>query len=202
MEIPDTIEKPINQAIGADSKVEDFQPGKAKHYLDESPALSQANTKFDSITTRQIAVLVADGFSMKNFKAMKKQLENEKAVVKLIAPHGGMVMCDSDMGHNVDAAIFTTESVLFDAVYIPGGKKSVKALMENGKYIKFINEALKHCKAIAVDNEGEHLLDKTYAADFKDDTAVLVNVKPEAFIKAVANHRNWERMDKVGAIPV
>lgn len=201
-DIPKTIEKPINQAIGADATVEDFQPSKAKNYLDESPALSQANTKFDSIATRQIAVLVADGFSMQDFKKKKKDLENEYAIVKLIAPHGGTVLCDTKMEHKVDASISTTESVLFDAIYIPGGKKSVETLMTNGKYIKFINEALKHCKAICADNVGEKLLNKTYTMEFKDDKAILINANTKEFIKAIAQHRNWERMDQIDKIPV
>jgi catalase len=92
--------------------------------------------------------------------------------------------------------------VLFDAVYIPGGKKSVGMLQENSKFLKFINEAFKHCKAIAVDNEGEHLLDKTYVADYKDDKGVLINKKPEDFVKAVAKHRQWDRMEKASGIPV
>lgn len=202
MNVPKSIDKPINQAIGADAKVKDFQPSKAKNYLDESPALSQANTKFDTIATRQIAVLVADGFSMKDFKRMKAKLEKQKAVIKLIAPHGGTITCDSDMEHTVDASITTTESVLFDAVYVPGGKKSVKALMENGKYIKFINESLKYCKAISVDNEGEELLDNTHAKNFKDDDTVLINPKPEEFINAISKHRNWNRSERVQDIPV
>ncbi|WP_419214098.1 catalase [Maribacter sp. X9] len=201
MDIPKSIDQPINQAIGADANVSDYQPGKAKNYLDKSPALSQANTKFSTIATRQIAVLVADGFSMKDYKAMTEELKKEKAMVKLVAPHGGTVTCDSDMEHKVDAAISTTESVLFDAVYIPGGKKSIETLISTAKYLKFINEALKHCKAIAVDNEGEQLLDKTYGADFKKDKAIFINKSPKDFIKAIANHRNWERLDGIDKIP-
>ena len=202
MDIPKNIEKPINQAIGADSNVDDFQPGKAKNYLEKSPALSQSNTKFDSIATRQIAVLVADGFAMKDFETMQEVLENEKAIIKLIGPHGGTLTCNTDMKHKVDAAISTTESVLYDAVYIPGGKKSIDTLMKNGKYIKFINEALKHCKAIAADNEAESLLDKTYVNGFKDDKAVCINCDPKDFVSAIAKHRNWERMKKTDTIPV
>lgn len=202
MDVPKDIDRPINQAIGADSTVNDHQPGKAKNYLDQSPALSQANTKFNSIATRQIAVLVADGFSMNNFKAMKGKLEQEKAMVKLIAPHGGSIQCDTDMYHKVDFSIATTESVLFDAVYIPGGKASVKTLKENAKFMKFINEAFKHCKAIAADNEGEELLDTTYVSKYKDDAAVLINAKPQEFVDAIAQHRNWNRMENVKSIPV
>src|SRR5690554_925639 len=120
MEIPKDIERPINQAIGADSHTEDFQPGPKLNYLDRSPALSQAHTKFNSIASRQIAILAADGFNFMNFDAMISALESENAVINIVAPHGGTIRCDSDMEHQVKASIDTTESVLYDAVYIPG----------------------------------------------------------------------------------
>ncbi|WP_405246686.1 catalase [Cellulophaga sp. Asnod2-G02] len=202
MKVPDDIERPINQAIGANANVEDHQPKKKKIYLEESPELSQAHTKFDTIATRQIAFLVADGFHMKDFEAMKKALEAENAVVKLVAPHGGTVLCDEKMEHKVDAAIMTTESVLFDAIYIPGGKKSIDALLTKSKFTKFINEAFKHCKAVAVAHEGEMLLDATAVVDFKNDAAVFVNKDPKDFIAAIAKHRNWERMDVAAEIAV
>lgn len=202
LKVPQSIEQPINQAIGADADVNKHQPGKKKIYLDKSPALSQANTKFDSIATRQIAVLAADGFSMSSFKEMKKALENEGAMVKLIGPHGGSITCDENMAHKVDAAIMTTESVLFDALYIPGGKKSVDTLMKNGKYLKFVNETFKYCKAIAVDGEGENLLDASYVAKYKIDKAVHINKKPSEFIKSISKHRNWDRMEHTDSIPV
>jgi catalase len=152
--------------------------------------------------TRQIAVLVAEGFDMKSYDAMKKALEKEGAMVKIIAPHGGTIKCDTNMEHKVDASIMTTESVLFDAIYIPGGKKSVDMLMKNGKYLKFVNETFKHCKAIAVDGEGENLLDVSYVAKHKKDKAIHINVKPSIFIKSIAKHRNWDRMEHTDSIPV
>jgi len=193
MDVPDSIEKPINQAIGADAEVADYQPGEKKTYLDEAPALSQANTKFDSIATRQVAVLVADGFSMDDFEAMKKALEEKDAVIKLIAPHGGKVTCDSDMEHDVDAAILTTESVLFDAVFVPGGEASVKALLDVPKFGMFVTEAFKHCKAIAVSGEGKKLLEAQNLEGIEDDKAVIIDGKAEDFVVAISKHRNWER---------
>ncbi len=201
LNIPDTIEQPINQAIGADADVKKHQPPKKKNYLDKDKTLSQAHTKFNSIATRQVAVLVSDGFSMKDFSTMKKALEKENAMVKLIAPHGGTVVCDEHMEHQVDAAIMTTESVLFDAIYIPGGKTAIDKLLKEAKFKKFVNEAFKHCKAIAVDNEGEHLLDKTFVADYKDDKTVFINKKPKAFIDAISKHRNWDRMEIAAQVP-
>ncbi|WP_452223491.1 catalase [Lacinutrix chionoecetis] len=201
LDIPKKIDQPINQAIGADADVKKNQPPKKKNYLDADPALSQANTKFDSIATRQIAVLAADGFSMSDYKKMKKALEGEGAITKLIAPHGGTIKCDENMEHEVDASIMTTESVLFDAIFIPGGKKSVDKLKKESKYIKFINEAFKHCKAIAANGEAESLIDDTFVSYYKDDKAILINDKPKAFIDAISQHRNWDRMEVASKVP-
>ena len=202
LEIPDGLERPINQAIGADVRSGDHQPGRKRNYLDSSPSLSQSNTRFDTIATRQVAFLVADGFNMKAFKKMKQALEKEHGIVKLVAPNGGQIMCDTEMKHDVDAAIMTTESVLFDAVYIPGGSKAVDTLLRKGKFLKFLNEAFKHCKAIAVDGEGERLLDLSAFEKFKDDKAILINADPKDFISAIAQHRNWERRERSAEIPV
>lgn len=202
LKVPKSVEKPLNQAIGADADVEKFQPPKKKIYLEKDPALSQSNTKFDSIETRQVAVLVGDGFSMTDFNKIKNALEKEGAMIKVVAPHGGTVKSDDGQEQNVDAAINTTESVLFDALYVPGGKDSIKALKKEAKFTKFINEALKHCKAIAADAEGVEFLKTTYVSDFKDDAAICLNSDPSKFINAMKQHRNWDRMAQAQKIPV
>lgn len=202
LKVPKSIDEPLNQAIGADADVSKFQPPKKKVYLEKDPALSQANTKFNSIVTRQVAVLIADGFSMKDFKHMTDALKKEGAIIKVVAPHGGTVKSDDGQEQKVDAAIATTESVLYDGVYVPGGKKSVSVLKETAKFIKFINEALKHCKAIAADHEGVELLEATYVSEFKDDSAICLNTGPSTFAEAIAQHRNWKRMARAEKIPV
>jgi catalase len=106
------------------------------------------------------------------------------------------------MEHQVATSIDTTESVLFDAVYIPGGKKSVNQLINHAKFIKFVNEAFKHCKTIAVDGEAEEVLDHTFVAEHKQDEAILINAKPDEFVEAIAKHRNWKRMEITKSIPV
>jgi len=201
MKVPSNIEKPVNQAIGADDDGKKNEPTERKDYLDKSEALSQTHLKAESIATRKIAFLVGDGFDAENVGTMKKALENKNAVVNLVATHGGKVKCSEGEMHKVDAALMTTESVAFDAIYIPGGSKSIKALKDTSKAKKFINEALKHCKAIAVDAEGEELFDETFGKDFKDDAAVCINKKPADFIKAISIHRNWDREEKAKTIP-
>ena len=201
MEIPSEIDKPVNQAIGADADSETNQPGKRKEYLDKSEALSQTHLKSDSIAARKIAFLVSDGFSASEFEKMKTALEKEKAVVNIVATHGGEVTCSDNKKHKVDAALMTTESVVFDALYIPGGTKSIDSLKEMAKAKKFVNETLKHCKAIAIDSEGEELFDETYGKNFKNDDAIFINKNPEEFIKAIKMHRNWKREKEAKKIP-
>ncbi len=201
MEIPTEIDTPLNQAIGADADVEKHQPPKKKVYLDKSEALSQTHLSGDSIVSRKIAALVSDGFDGEALMNMKNALEEKGAIIQLVATHGGTVTCDKGKNHQVDAALLTTESVLFDAIFIPGGEESVNDLLAEAKAKKFINESLMHCKALAVSKEGEQLLDATYGKDFKDDKAVFINQSADDFAKAIANHRNWDREEKAKSIP-
>ncbi|MCB7479702.1 catalase [Christiangramia sediminis] len=201
MEIPKEVEGPVNQAIGADADVKKHQPGPKKMYLDKSEALSQEHLPSEGIATRKIAMLVGDGFSESDYNKMKKPLEEAGAMLEIVGVHGGTIKCDKGDSHKVDHALMTTESVLFDALYIPGGKESIAALMKQAKAKKFVNEALKHCKAIAVDAEGEKFFDATYGKDFKDDEAVCINAQAKKFIKAISMHRNWKREKAAMDIP-
>ena len=201
--IPADIVRPINQAIGADADVEKHQPGKKKIYLDKSPALSQANTKFNTIATRQIAVLAADGVDAGSLEKMQKALEKQGAVVKIIAPMGGTIKAAAGKKtFKVFASIKTTESVLYDALFIPGGEASVNALLGEAKFIKFVNETFKHCKAISVDGEGKKLMEASFVKKYMKDKAIFVDQSPTEFINAIKLHRNWDRSKNAEKVPV
>ena len=98
--------------------------------------------------------------------------------------------------------------MLFDAVYIPSGKKSVNALIAEPDAIHFMNQAYKHCKPIAVDEYGVELLNNSYIIDneiFDDDKTseqmgIIIDKSPNAFINAIAQHRFWER-EKIRKVP-
>ncbi|MEO2070365.1 MAG: catalase [Zunongwangia sp.] len=202
MKIPSKIDQPINQAIGADANVEEHQPTPKKEYLKKSAALSLTHLNSDSIATRKIAFLVGDGFNGAQVKKMKEALVSKNAVVHLVAPHGGTVKCDQGKEHPVDAALLTTESVLYDALYIPGSAKSIEALVKAPKSVKFVNETLKHCKALAAEEDTFKLLDKTAISMFDKDAAILIGKTPKDFIKQIAAHRNWDRQPTAMNIPV
>ncbi|MFO7524913.1 MAG: catalase [Ignavibacteriaceae bacterium] len=206
--VPKSPEQPLNLSIPADGDPKKFQPKKVKSSIQESKALSMANTVKDTIKTRQIAILAADGVDDVSLNKMKRALEAAGAQINIIAPHLGNIKSEKNKQIKVHQSFLTAASVLFDAVYIPGGKKSSAALQNEPDAIHFINEAYKHCKAIAAEAEGVDLLNKTAAGiKMKDKTnknllakGVLTDRTPKEFIKAIAQHRFWER-EKPGKVP-
>jgi catalase len=98
---------------------------------------------------------------------------------------------------------------LFDAVYIPGGDASIEALKQQAEAAEFVNEAYKHCKAIAATGAGVGFVAKSLAEKFSEPNTtgnlvasnqgvvtsragVTANFAAE-FIRAIAQHRHWER---------
>lgn len=200
IEIPAKLDKPMNMGFPADANPDDYQPiPKKDTKIKKSAALSMANTVKDTIKTRQIAFLVADGFDANDVKTMKNALEKQGAVAKIIGMKSKSVKDADGNEMKVDHALRTTASVLWDAVYIPGGEKSVNTLSEEADAIEFVNEAFRHCKAIAATGEGVNFVkNETYAGRAKSDKAVILsedleNATAESFINAIAQHRNWER---------
>ncbi|CAN5690748.1 catalase HPII [soil metagenome] len=198
---PEKPETPINQSFGADTNPASVQPTNNEPPVQSSAALSMQNTVKDTIKSRVIAILAAEGVNGKQLKAMKRALVAKGAMVKVIAPVQTQVADADGLIVPVDETFETTASVLYDAVYVPGGKESVNQLIAAVDPVQFVNEAFKHCKAIAAEGEGQELLDITFAGTAKDDPAVVTGkniAKP--FIEAISNHRNWDRELK-GKVP-
>jgi catalase len=123
-----------------------------------SPALSQANTVNDTIATRQVAILVADGVTEEHVVALRTALTGAGAVAELLAPRDGSVRAASGTELPVDRALSTMSSVLYDAVCVPGGLESVAALERDGLARHYVAEAFKHGKAVAALGQGVELV--------------------------------------------
>ena len=206
LNVPKQPEQPINHSIPADGNPAKFQPRSADQGLDRSEALSMANTKKDSIKTRKIAILAANGVDNAALQNMKNELTAAGAVVEIIAPKLGEITSAKGAAVKVDKNLMTVSSVLYDAVYVPGGKESIGNLMDEADAVYFINQAYKHCKPIGVELDAEPLVALTAIGPIleKDKAAPGFvfnpgkgNSFPRAFIKAVSNHRFWER-EKIG----
>lgn len=196
-------EKPINKSVPADGNQKDYEPIEVDAEIEASPSLSMSNTIKNTIRGRKIACLAADGVDANAITQMKAALEAQGAKMEIVAPRQGTLNGANKSKLNADQSFLTTASVLYDAVYIPGGDKHLTALAADPDAIHFINEAYRHCKAIAADVSAMLVFESTYFAaivkEKKKDEGLLFNGDVEqlanAFSKAIANHRVWSRED-------
>lgn len=211
--VPQDPELPVNRSIPADGDPADFDSYIFEGSLTASDALSMAGTIKEGIQTRKIAFLTADGVDEKSLSIVRDALESAGAVVEIIAPRLNFIVSGNDVQIPVHHSYLTAASVLYDAVYVPGGTNSVATVESEADAIHFLNEAFKHCKAIAADASAMQVIEATYfsnklPADFTDQTVlkegIVINDDPEAladkFILAIAQHRFWER-EKPRKIP-
>jgi len=221
--VPTKVERPLNLSVPADGDPKRFQPKSPTASLERSAALSMSATVKDTIKTRRIAALAADGVDETALGRMKKALLAEGAQVKVVAPRLGSLNGSKGGEIHIDFSFLTAGSVLFDAVYIPGGEQSIEILKGDAKALMFVKEAYLHCKAIAATDAGIDLLvaarpaqDKTassHAKGVQPHQGMLLRVDegilasrgtdthlPARFIKAIAQHRHWAREAK-GQVP-
>ncbi|QXI28648.1 catalase HPII [Pseudomonas vanderleydeniana] len=172
-----------------------------KTALEQSPALSQANLLAGNIKTRKVAILAANGVDGAAIEAVQKLLETEGAHARLLGPTSAAITMAGGASLAVDASMEGLPSVAFDAVYVPGGAESVKALGGNGVALHYLLEAYKHLKPIAVHGDAEPLLEKLH---LQADAGLVVGSDAKAlkaFIAALAGHRVWEREERAKAVP-
>ncbi|RQO33756.1 catalase HPII [Chryseobacterium sp. KBW03] len=188
-----------NQSIPADVNPDTLQSKVHEPKPDVSEALSMQNTVKDTIKSRVIGFIVANGFDAAPVDALKNKLESLNARVDFIAPSLAPVKPKNGNPISPKHTLTNTGSVCFDALYICPGENSVEELLnsENKQLVlNFINEAYRHCKAIYFGDETDEVYKASNIINKKhDDPAVIANADEngdEKFIKAVAGHRVWE----------
>lgn len=171
------------------------------------------HTRKDSIVSRKIAVLAADGYNHAEVESVKKALMDAGAQADIISKFRGMLKSSDGKKMEVDKNYETAASVVYDAVYVPGGHESVNTLKMHGDAIHFINEAFRHCKPIGATGDGVDLLmsSSIKGVDFAGDGTEIMSDKGvvtvrspggdgkfnKAFIEAIAQHRHWDREKKI-----
>ncbi|RYG44489.1 MAG: catalase HPII, partial [Chitinophagaceae bacterium] len=206
LHIPEIPLEELNNSIPADADRSEYASENPKESLAKSQALSMAGTIKDTVQTRKIAILAADGVDEISLSNVKDALVAEGAVVHIIAPKLGQIISKNDKSITPDESFLTAASVLYDAVYVPGGLNSVATLEAEANAVHFLNEAFKHCKAIAADDEAVQVLESTYffkklPPEYSQETVLREGVivsgdvknLTETFIKMIAMHRFWDR---------
>jgi catalase len=158
----------IGVTIPKDNPRPGVLPPSDRRNVEHSAALSMENTARDSIKSRRVAFLVADGVNRAEVETVKKALEAQGAHVHLIARVLSTVKSSDGQPLNVDKSAPIVDSVLYDAVFIPGGQNSTVQLLKLGDALHFVAEAYKHFKATGASGTGVDFLRQTGIPFFDD----------------------------------
>ncbi|KUG05474.1 catalase [hydrocarbon metagenome] len=183
---------------------------------DSSPAVSQEKTP-KLANTRRVAILIENGYNHAEVQQVIEAFKSAAVHHAIISKHQGMLSSNDGQQIEVQENYHTTASVMYDAVYMPGGQESVSSLMKQGDAVYFINESFKHCKPIGASNEGVDMLNECNFGDISlagtDNTVLsdagVVTVRntaelgqfAEEFIGAIAEHRHWNRQGQKEMVP-
>jgi catalase len=156
-----------------------------------SPALSQLKT-VKKPNGRKVAVIVTEGYNGAELKFVLNSIKSNDIQYEIISEKLGNVTGRDGAQLKVDHTFLTTDSVLYDAVYMVRG--SAKNMKFNRDAARFIYEAFHHYKPIGATHDGKNWLKKDTIGNnpgvvLEDD----VNQFVPDFVKAISAHRHWDR---------
>jgi catalase len=164
-----------------------------------SPALSQENTT-KLAQTRKVAVLADNGFNDTEVKQVIEAMKEAGITAEIISKNLGTIKGANGEKLEVDHTFLTSDSVIFDAVYVAGGKANAVNLSMEKQAVQFIKEAYEHFKAIGAGSEAADLLVAGGIPSADPGAGVVINSNlgeadgfSQQFIHAVAEHRHWKR---------
>ncbi len=165
--------------------------GRGSSVTKSSPALSQENT-VKKPATRKVGVIISNDFHGKEVASVMESLKGEGMQPELISSKLGMVTGTGGVELEVNHTFLTCDSVLFDALYVVGGKDVDKKFDRETTY--FVEEAYDHFKPIGASHEGKQWLEKLEISGAPgvvsgDEVDTFVT----GFVDAVAAHRHWNR---------
>jgi len=177
---------------------------KVKPEVTESKALSLfARPGNVGIQARRVAILVADGVNGGEARTIAERLTLDGAVAVFVAPKLGTVRSVAGKALQADASLEVAPPVVFDAVVVADGDAAVETLMKDARAVDFVKEQYRHCKPILVLGAGARLLQEAgihrARPSGQPDKGLIVGAPgkavsvADAFIKAIAAHRHYER---------
>lgn len=175
-----------------------------------SPAVSQENT-IKEARTRKVAILVENGFNFPEVTQVMDALKGAGAHWEIISKNQGMLTSVDGRQLEVNKNYVSAGSIMYDAVYVTGGRQCVDTLLKQGDARHLVSEAFKHAKAIGATNEGVDLLaasgiqgvalagPETHAELVTEMGVVTIRNAADMgyfsqkFIESIAQHRHWIR---------
>ncbi len=163
--------------------------------LAASPALSIILHGPKSLAGRKLGALVTDGSDGPLLKALRKAVEAQGAMLKLVAPQVGGIETSDGSWIEADEKLDGGPSVLFDAVAILPSAAGCAELVKHASARDFVADAFAHFKFVGHSDAAGPLLEKAGIAAERDAGFLRLESPGdvEAFLAACQKLRYWER---------
>ncbi|MSN98445.1 catalase HPII [Bacillus paralicheniformis] len=189
----------LAKQIAAGVGVEPPEKDEGSNVTFKSPALSQENT-VKLPQTRTVAILAEQGFDDEDLSRVLKEFKKAGIIPDIVSSALGVIEGTGGTEIEVGNTLQTVDSVLYDAVYIPGGQESIERLQLHKAAADFINEALGHYKAIGAAGEGVDLLLSAAGSHAAAQPGIITSRDDKSkddfgkiLVEAIGEHRHWDR---------
>jgi catalase len=166
-----------------------------------SPALVQILAEPGRIDGRKIGIIADAGSDLAGISKLVKATATLGVTALVVAPVGGVLKAGRRTV-TVDRTLATARSIEFDALVVADGTTPTGDI----KLVVLLQEAFRHCKAIAAWGDGAAVLASARITP-KDPGVTVATDIDKAFVTSLAAalglHRVWERAPKVmvSAVP-
>ena len=172
--------------------------GKLSPEVDVSPALSLLSRPGEGgIRTRKVALLIAEGSSGEDVRALHAGLSAQGAMVRLVGPRVGPLRNADGGTIDADASLENEPGVLFDALAVPGGRAAAAALAADARAMEHIRDAYRHGKPLLFLGEARAVWEAAGIDGLEDDPLLLLQDSltkgADDFAAAIASGRNADR---------
>ena len=170
-------------------------------HLEPSDALSILKNGPDTFAGRKVGVLVSDGVDADLLSALRAALDEEGAMLEIVAPRVGGVEASDGSWVEADEKVDGGPSVLFDAVALLTTPEGAAMLAKNPAARDFVADAWAHMKFIGHVQGAAPLLEKAGVQPGADEGMLALDDSAActAFVATCRALRFWDRKDSVDA---
>ena len=195
LNIDEGLAEEVADGLGLKEMPKPADAAKPTKKLKNSPALSIHRNGPESFKGRKVGALVTDGVDIALLEALKAALQEEGALLEIVAPKVGGVEASDGSWVEAVQKIDGGPSVLYDAVALLVSEVGAALLAKEPAARDFVADAFAHMKFIGYAQPATSLFEKAGIAEDLDDGFIALNGKDDtsAFITACRKIRYWER---------
>jgi catalase len=195
LNIDEPLAKEVAGGLGLKEMPEPADAARPSKDLKPSPALSIQINGPKSFKGRKVGALLTDGVDIKLFQSLKNALNEEDALLEIVAPKVGGVQASDGSWIEAKQKIDGGPSVLYDAVVLMVSKQGAKLLTAEPAARDFVADAFAHMKFIGHTPAAVALFEKAGLPENRDHGFITLNGESDcfAFVTACRKLRYWDR---------